>query len=180
MTEVHSIAESETREFVIVRAFAAPRDLVWRACTEAGHLMHWWGPTGFTMQTAELDFRPGGTFHYSMRSGDGMEMWGLFRYREIEPRERIVFINSFSDSQGNVVRPPFSDPWPSEIQNALTFAERDGETILTLRATAVNATEEERRTFEAGFESMEGGYGGTFDKLEAYLARGARGGAALQ
>ena len=58
-----------------VRVFDAPRDLVWKAFTESERLMQWWGPKGFTMLVAKLDLRPGGVFHYSMRSPDGRAMY---------------------------------------------------------------------------------------------------------
>src|SRR5580704_13391744 len=70
-------------EFAITRVFDAPREQVWKAFTESERLMRWWGPKGFTMQVAKLDLRPGGVFHYCMRSPDGRDMWGKFVYREI-------------------------------------------------------------------------------------------------
>jgi uncharacterized protein YndB with AHSA1/START domain len=158
-------------EFIITRIFDAPRELVFKAWTESEHLKHWWGPKGFTFGVSKLDFRPGGIFHYSMRSPDGHEMWGKFVYREIVVPEKIVFINSFSDEEGNTVRAPFSPTWPLEVLNTLTLSENEGKTTLTLRGGPINATEEERKTYEAGFESMKQGFGGTFDQLADYLAK---------
>ena len=48
--------------FVITRVFNAPREKVWRAWTEREQLMQWFGPKGFTMPVAHMDFRPGGFF----------------------------------------------------------------------------------------------------------------------
>ena len=79
--------------------FDAPRDLVWKAHSELEGLKHWWGPKGFTWVTGTLDFRPGGMFHYGMRSPNGQEMWGRFVYREIVKPERIVSVSSFSDRE---------------------------------------------------------------------------------
>jgi hypothetical protein len=42
--------------------------------------------------------------------------------------------------------------------------------LLTVRSAAINATEQERKTFEAGFKGMEQGFRGTWDKLAEYLA----------
>jgi hypothetical protein len=42
---------------------------------------------------------------------------------------------------------------------------------LTIRSVAINATEHERKIFEDGFKSMEGGFTGTLDQLAAYLAK---------
>jgi uncharacterized protein YndB with AHSA1/START domain len=159
------------RELVITRTFDAPRDLVFKAWTDPEHLQHWWGPKGFTFSVAKLDLRPGGMFHYSMKSPDGHEMWGRFVYREIVAPEKIVFVNSFSDEEGNVTRAPFSPTWPLEVFNTLTLSEHEGQTTLTLRGGPINATEEERRTFEAASESIKQGFSGTFDQLADYLAR---------
>src|SRR5258706_14903907 len=83
-TKKNSLTEAPAaQEFVITRVFAAPRELVWKAWTERDRLMQWFGPKGFTMPTAKMDFRPGGVFHYCMRSAEGHEMWGTFVYREI-------------------------------------------------------------------------------------------------
>ncbi len=165
-------SDAEHRNFVITRTFDAPRERVWNAFTEADHLKHWWGPKGFAMQTIKLDLRPGGVFHYMMRSPEGREMGGKFVYREIVPPERMTFVVSFADEAGNIVRHPFSPTWPLEVLNTLILAEHEGQTKLTISAGPINATEEERETFAAGHASMQKGFGGTFDQLAEYLAKG--------
>jgi uncharacterized protein YndB with AHSA1/START domain len=165
------IAERSSEDFVITREFDAPRDLVFTAWTEPERLAQWWGPKGFTMISTKVDLRPGGVFHYGMKSPDGHEMWGKFVYREITPPERMVFVISFSDENGGVTRHPLSATWPLEVINTLTFSEHDGKTTLTLRGGPINATEEERATFKAGHSSMQQGFKGTFDQLAEYLGR---------
>ena len=80
-------------------------------------------------------------------------MWGKFVYREIVAPERIVFVNSFSDEEGNPVRHPMSPTWPLEVLNTMTLSEHDGRTTLTIRGAPINASDEERKTFQAGRES---------------------------
>jgi uncharacterized protein YndB with AHSA1/START domain len=167
-------AQSAGREFIVTRVFDAPRELVWKACTESERLAQWWGPKGFAISVRKLDLRPGGVFHYSMRTPDGREMWGKFVYREIVKPERIVFVNSFSDEKGGVTRNPWLADWPLEVLNTQTFAEHEGKTTLTLRGGPINASEAERKTFEAGFGSMQKGFAGTFDQLAEYLASAQR------
>jgi uncharacterized protein YndB with AHSA1/START domain len=160
------------KEFVFSRTVDAPRDLVWKAWTEADRLAQWWGPKGCTIRVAKFEFKPGGTFHYAMQFKPGHDMWGRFTYREIVAPERLVFINSFSDPEGGLTRAPFSqlnNSWPLEVLNVLTLSEEDGKTTLTLRGRPINATDEECRLYVSMFDSMRGGFGGTFDKLEAYL-----------
>jgi uncharacterized protein YndB with AHSA1/START domain len=158
-------------DFVISRTFDAPRDLVWKAWTEAEHLAHWWGPKGCTLRVVKLEFRPGGIFHYAMQFKPGHEMWGRFIYREIAAPERLVFVSSFSDASGGSTRGPFSQTWPLGVLNNLTLTEQGGKTTLTLRGGPINPTPEELKTFTDMFDSMRQGYGGTFDQLAAYLAK---------
>jgi uncharacterized protein YndB with AHSA1/START domain len=70
-----------------MRVFDAPRELVFRAWSDAQALARWWGPRGCMIKVYQLDLRPGGISHYSMRRPDGQEMFGKFAYREIAARE---------------------------------------------------------------------------------------------
>src|SRR5215468_4023862 len=96
----------ETQEFTINRTFAAPREKVWRAWTDADSLARWWGPKGCTLRVLKLDLRPGGVFHYAMAFQPGHEMFGRFIFREIDAPERLAFVVSFSDAEGGITRAP--------------------------------------------------------------------------
>ena len=72
-----------------------------------------------------------------LRSPDGNEMWGKFVYREIAAPERLVFVSSFSDADGNTVRAPFSETWPLEILNTLSLVEHEGMIFCDLVPEAV-------------------------------------------
>jgi uncharacterized protein YndB with AHSA1/START domain len=158
-------------QFTIERTFNAPRELVYRAWTEADSLAQWWGPKGFKITVHKFEFRPGGIFHYSMTADNGGEMWGRFTYEEMSEPERIVFISSFSDKDGNKTRGPFFEgKFPLEIRNVLTLTEEDGKTRLSLQGAPVNATAEEMALYESMAGSMQQGFKGTFDQLEDYLA----------
>jgi uncharacterized protein YndB with AHSA1/START domain len=165
------LAKTMSQPFVISRVFAAPRELVWKAWTERESLKQWFGPKGFTMPAAKMDFRPGGTFHYCLCAPDGKEMWGKFVYREIVAPERIILINSFSDEDGGITRHPFSASWPLEMLSTTTLVEEQGQTRMTIEWVPINATDEERQTFNAMHDSMNQGWSGTFEQLEAYLAK---------
>lgn len=155
---------------MLTRVFDAPRDLVWKAWTDPEHLRKWFGPKGFTMPTCSMDLRPGGVFHYGMKSPDGHEMWGKWIFQEIMPPARLVVVVSFSDAEGGVTRHPMSATWPLETLSTSTFTERAGKTTLTLRWAAHHATAVERKTFDSAHDSMTQGWGGTMAQLEAYLA----------
>lgn len=169
-TQSAAAADTVSKEFVIERVFDAPRDLVWQVFTQRDHLMKWWGPKGFKMIVGDLDLKPGGTFHYGMQAPDGSEMWGKWVFREIVKPERLVFISSFSDKNGGLTRHPMAPTWPIEMLGTTLLTEQGDKTLLVNRVVALNATDEERATFEGGFDSMKQGFGGTWDQLAAYLA----------
>ncbi|MBI3777741.1 MAG: SRPBCC domain-containing protein [Gammaproteobacteria bacterium] len=166
-----SVAEPQTKEFVISRTFDAPRELMFRVWTDPEHMQRWWGPKGFKVIHSKMDLRPGGIYHYGMLSPNSQEMWGRFVFREIVKPERLVFISSFSDEKGNVTRHPMHLSWPLEMLSKITFTEQAGKTTVTVRWAPLNATAEERKTFEDGFSSMQQGWGGTFEQLGEYLAK---------
>jgi uncharacterized protein YndB with AHSA1/START domain len=159
------------RPFVISRSFDAPRELVWKAWTERKRLMEWFGPKGFTMPAAKMEFWPGGTFHYCLCSPDGKEMWGKFTYREIIAPERVVLVSSFSDEDGGMTRHPMSPSWPLEMLSNTTLLERGGKTMLTIEWSPLEPTAEERQTFDGALEGMKAGWSGTFEQLAAYLTK---------
>jgi uncharacterized protein YndB with AHSA1/START domain len=158
------------KQLVITRTLNAPRTLVFKAWSEAERLAQWWGPKGFELTVYKLEFRPGGEFHYGMKSAEGFEMFGKFVYGEIAEPGKIGFVSSFADKDGNTIRAPFSEVWPLEMRNVLMLEEQDGKTMLTLSGGPVNATEEERKIYEGMFDSMQQGFSGTFDKLDEFLA----------
>ena len=161
--------KAPAREFVLSRTFDAPRSLVFRAWTEADRLAKWFGPKGFTLLSCALDLRPGGVFHYGMKAPQGGEMWGKWVFREVVPPERLVFVTSFSDAECGTGRHPLSAEWPLEVLSVVTFTEHAGKTTITLSGVPINATEAERKTFDAAHEGMRGGWGGTLDQLAEFL-----------
>jgi uncharacterized glyoxalase superfamily protein PhnB/uncharacterized protein YndB with AHSA1/START domain len=156
--------------FTITRTFNASRDRVWKAWTDRAELMQWFGPKGFKMTTANLDLRPGGSFHYCLQGTDGKSMWGKFVYREIAAPGRIVLVNSFSDEKGGVSRHPMAPTWPIEMLSTTTLTEESGQTKITIEWVPLNPTDEERRTFDGAHDGMKQGWSGTFEQLDAYLA----------
>jgi uncharacterized protein YndB with AHSA1/START domain len=164
-------ATQET-DLVIMREIAAPRSRVWQAFTQVEQLAKWWGPIGLTMESVSLDLRPGGAFHYGMRTPGGEEMWGLFVYREIVPEERIEFVSSFSDATGGLSRHPMAPDWPVEILNRYFFEDLGDRTRMTVRGTPINATPAEVAVFAANHPSMNQGFAGTFKQLDEFLKQG--------
>jgi uncharacterized protein YndB with AHSA1/START domain len=156
--------------FSISRVFQAPRALVFKVHTDPHHLARWFGPAGTQVIKADMDLRPGGTYHYGLKTPDGHEMYGKQVYREILAPERLVFVQSFSDKNGGITRHPVSPAWPLEMLSTVTFEEEGpSRTKLTVQWEPINASAEERKVFDAARDGMNGGFKGTFDALEAYL-----------
>jgi uncharacterized protein YndB with AHSA1/START domain len=157
--------------FVISREFRAPRELVFKAFSEADRMKHWWGPKGFKVIASEMDLRAGGIYHYGLQAPDGSLMWGRFVYREIEAPERIVFINSFSDEKGGVTRHPLQKEWPLELLSTFLFEDLgSNRTKVTIVWAPIDESDAERHAFDTNRESMTQGWTGTLDRLEHYLA----------
>lgn len=134
------VSRVEGRELVLERMFDAPRELVFEAFSKAEHLKRWFGPKGWPLVVCNLDFRPGGVWHFCMKCVDesqeffGQESWGKSVFLEIVEPERIVYTDAFSDAEGNV-----NKDMP-EARITLEFIEQDGKTKLISRT--LYATEE--------------------------------------
>lgn len=166
---MNTLPDSNPNEFIISRVFDAPRELLWKVWTERDHLMKWFGPKGVGIPKCNMDFRPGGIFHYCMLTPDGQEMWGKWVFREIEAPARLVLVSSFSDAEGGLTRHPFNAQWPLETLSTTTFEARGNKTLLTIHWQPLNATPEEHAAFDESHASMQQGWGGTFEQLAEYL-----------
>jgi uncharacterized protein YndB with AHSA1/START domain len=169
--------QTQSKDFVITRTFDAPRELVWQCFTEPERMKEWWGPKGSTIVASKMDLRVGGSYHGAMRDPQGNVMWAKFVYREVAEPERLVWEHSFSDEAGGLTRHPLSPTWPLKLLTVVTLEDAaSGKTKLTLRWSPLDASEEEQQTFAAAQDSMQGGWTGTFDQLDGYLARVGRNG----
>lgn len=162
-------AAAKSEPFVIIRRFAAPRDLVWDCYTKEEHLRKWWGPKGFRMLKCSLDFRIGGIFLYGMESPNGQPMWGKWVFHKIEKPHLLGHTVSFSDENGGITKHPMAPVWPPETYSETTFEDAGSETQIRLVWEAGNATPEEIAVFNGMHASMNGGCEGTFSRLDDYL-----------
>lgn len=129
-----------TKTLTITRTFDAPVQRVWEAWTDPEQIKKWWGPAIFTVPAIKNDLRVGGKGHFCMRGPAGSDfdkdMWSLVVYKEIVPLQKIVWVDHFSDADGNIVSPKdFGMPgeWPEEMLVTITFKDLgDGRTELTL------------------------------------------------
>jgi len=150
-------AESQS-DLVLTRVFDAPRELVWKVWTDPAHLAQWWGPKGFSNPRCEWNARPEGSIRIDMRGPDGhvYPMSGVFQ--ELVEPERIVFVSSALDEQGNSM---------FDILNTVTFADRRGKTEMTLRVRVMKATAQAPQYLKG----MEMGWNQSLDRLGEHIAK---------
>ena len=153
----NSTPDHVDRELVITRVLDAPRNLVFKAWTDAKRLTQWWGPHRFTSPICEADARPGGAIRINMCGPDGTiyPMTGV--YQEIVEPERIVFASSALDGAGN---------WLFDILNTVTFEAQGGKTKLTLRAKVTKGSDK-AFPYLAG---MNEGWKQSLERLDGYSA----------
>jgi uncharacterized protein YndB with AHSA1/START domain len=154
-----TVTRVEGLELVMERFFMAPRELVFSAYTEPEHIKNWWGPNGWMTTNYQMDVRPGGIWHYCMRSPEGDEAWGKAVYQEITAPERLVYIDNFSDENGND-----AEGFPS-MKITVEFIEEENGTRLANR-TLFDSEEDLKKVMDMG---MVEGMTETLDRLEQYL-----------
>jgi uncharacterized protein YndB with AHSA1/START domain len=154
------------------REFDHPVEAVYKAFTEAEGLSQWWGGSrNVKIDIHALDVSVGGGFFYSAKYSDTMTIRGKFVYRVISPNQQLEFISGFADENGEFTRAFFSPQFPLQLYNVWVFEPIEGgRTRLTISGSPYNATEEETAFFAERIDKMEGGFNGTFDQLQEYLA----------
>ena len=140
-------------EIALTRVFKAPRRLVFDAFSKPEILKLWFGPRGWSLVVCEMDVRLGGGFRFVLRNAEGRELGMRGVYRELDPPERSVHMESFDD-------------FPGESRVTARFTEHQGQTTLT--ATILYPSREVR---DAVLKSgMEHGAAESYDKLAELLA----------
>ncbi len=152
----------------ITRTFNAPVEKVFDAFSHSEAIAGWWGAEDNPVAVSELDFRPGGIFHYSMDMM-GHRVWGRFQYARIQRPRLLEFVFTFANANTEVVRMPFSEHWPMEVYNRLEFTEKNSQTTIRMTAWPLNATDEEIILFSENGVNMEQGFGASLDRLAFFL-----------
>ena len=152
-----STAKTEGREIILSRLINAPRELVFAVWTQQRHLEKWWGPTGFTTTTHEIEISPGGKWRFIMHGPDGTDFPNRITFTEINPPERITYIHD-SDK----------DDDPIEFSVVVTFEDKNGMTEITQRsifksAEILNFLEEKYGAIEGGKQHLV--------RLEEYVTK---------
>lgn len=154
--------ETKDRELLMERIFDAPPELVFEAYSSCEHLKHWWGPKEWPMEECTLDFREGGEWHYCLRGpNDGDESWGKAIYKEIDKPERIVYLDYFSDKDGNI-----NEEMPG-TETTMIFEPHEGKTKL-IGIAQYPSSDALKTVLDMG---MVEGMTSSLDRLEEHLAQ---------
>ena len=151
------------KTITIERTFDMPVDKVWKAFSDSEQMKKWFSPKDFTTPSSSIDFREGGKYLNSMKGADGKETWSTGTFKEIIHNRKIVYSDSFSDSNGNIVSASYYNMpgnWDDALQVSVEFEEKDGRTKMKLT--------HEGLPNEAADDCKEG-WQQCFDKLESNL-----------
>lgn len=153
-TGMTEFVETGARELVVMRRFAAPRELLFAAYTDPRVIPRWMtGPEGWSMPTCELDLRAGGAWHFVWQKSAGNEMAMHGTYREVAPPGRLVSTESWGE------------PWPDTVNTLALTAEGE----LTLMSLTITFASAEART-AATDTGMRAGMDRSYTSLDALLA----------
>lgn len=138
-------------EIVSSRIFNAPRERLFEAFSDPDHLVHWWGPRGFTNTFTQFDLRPGGTWRFTMHGPNTIDYQNEKHFLEVVVPERIVFKHLGPLHQFTMT---------------MLYVERGDKTELTWKMV-FDSPEEAENLKKFIVEANEQ----NFDRLEAYLAK---------
>jgi uncharacterized protein YndB with AHSA1/START domain len=135
----------------VKRTFAAPRDRVFRAWTDAREFAQWFHPTAdYKTVITRLDLRVGGKYAIEMHDKGGSIHRISGAYEEVRPPEKLAFTWRLQD-----------DETATESLVTVIFKDLGG-------STEVSLTHKNLLTAEAR-EKHNQGWLGCFGQLENYL-----------
>ena len=154
-----TVERTSDREVVVTRNFNAPARLVFEAWTKPELFQRWWVPKsmGVSLQSCELDPRPGGKYRLVFGNDASTQMVFFGRYIEVTPPSRIVWTNEEGGEGGAVT--------------TVTFEEKGDQTLLVIHDLYPS-----KEAADEGSGSMDG-MPETLDQLDELLVSlGASGG----
>jgi len=110
------------REIVLTRTFAAPRQTVFDALTQANHLVHWMKPANMSLVTCEVDLRAGGSFRYVFQRPRGAKIEVRGAYEKVDPPRHFVYRETYDFSPLKVLVTTALDQAGSETVFKQTIA----------------------------------------------------------
>lgn len=159
----------EVPVFAISRQFAASPERVYEAWADPAKMAQWSGPKGSSVEIVRGSQAVGPATITRTASPGGPQMFSLCLWRELTPHRRVVWEQSFCTPEGVKCAPPFFDDWPRTLLTQMSLEPREGGTLLTLTWTPIEHDDAALAMFSRHMDSMTGGWGGSFDKLQEWL-----------
>lgn len=153
MDAIPDVARAGELSLDLERRLEAPRELVFDAWLDPGHLRRWSAPHGFDIPELSGDPRPGGTWTTTMRSPSGEIFRLRGTYREIVRPEKLVFTHAWIGEDGTA--------GPTTVVS-VTLTEISGGTLLRFRQTGFSN--------EANRDGHGEGWAQCFERLAGLLA----------
>ena len=159
---------TESREFILDRLFDAPREMVWRAWTDPELLSHWYGPRVETI-IHKFDLKPGGVWLNELKFGDNSDLSRAV-FQEVVPEEKLVWQQSSTDSDWNIISNPMMADWPRVMLTIVTFEDSGSKTKVRLTWIPFEATDAEIACFAGAVANMGKGWEGGFAIMDEMFA----------
>jgi len=164
MTAAYPFDLNPKLDLILERVVDVPKELVWKAWTQAEHIDKWFVPRPWTIASCEIDLRPGGMFRTVMRSPEGQEHDNPGCYLEVVANERLVWTSALAPGY----RPVYSGDGDLPFTATILLETVEAGTKYT--AIAVHGTESDRKTHaDMGFVD---GWGTCLDQLVACVKAG--------
>ncbi|HUF03923.1 MAG TPA: SRPBCC family protein [Aridibacter sp.] len=146
-------------DLVLERVINVPRELVWKAWTDAEQLKQWFVPKPWSVADCRIDVRPGGEFYTVMRSPEGEEFPSAGCYLEVVANERLVFTSALLPG----FRPAAKVSNAHELPFTAFILLESEDNGTRYRAIAIHGDPESKKTHEdMGFEA---GWGAALDQM---------------
>lgn len=159
---------SDLPEYVLDRIFDAPKEMVWKAWTNPEFLARWYGP-GVETIIHEFDLQPGGMWLNEMKWGENSNCSKAV-FKEVIPNEKLVWDQSSTDAEWNIVSIPTMPDWPRTLLTTVTFEETGSQTNVRLTMVPVDATDAETACFANAMAGMDNGWGKGYAIMDELFA----------
>lgn len=156
MSKNNLVVNRDELAFTMSRVFDAPRELVWKVCSDPELIPKWWGPRYLTTVVDKMELKVGGVWRYIQKDAEGNEYAFNGVYKVIEPPVCLAYTFEFEPMTGHI------------STDTITLEELpDGRTKMTTRTT-FDTLEDLEGMLQSG---MEGGAVETWDRLEELIAK---------
>jgi uncharacterized protein YndB with AHSA1/START domain len=160
MNKTLVVAEPGKQELVVTRDFDAPRELVFKAFTDAKLYAQWIGPRRLTTTIETFESKSGGRWRYIQRDADGQTHGFHGVNHEVFAPERIIGTFEYEGlpEKGHVV-----------LETAIFEVLPGGRTRLKNQSVFQSVADRDGM-LQSG---MEGGMNESYERLDELLKKGA-------